>query len=448
MRLLRPLLFVTIASCGGSVAATGGGGDLDGGEDSSPAIDGALPLLDAAHADDTSVDAPIESDADASVDAPIEANADASAPCVYGTSVYSDISAGQAAETGYTPSAIIDGASSKLLVATTNTANSGKPALFRCNLDGTACTYTDISAGQGANSGSSPSAVIDGANSQLLVVTNNGASSSKPALFRCNLDGTGCVYADISAGQGVGSGVHPSAVFDAVNGKLLVVTTNAANMACRPALFRCNPDGLGCAYTAPPDQGCASWPSAVLDAVNGKLLVVASNNSFLDTPYLMRCDLAGSCNYSSLGISAGHGLFPSAVIDVVNGKLLAAATDYPNSFKAALIRCNLDGSGCALTDISAGQGTDSGTYPSAVIDAAHGKLLVVTQNGANSNKPGLFRCDLDGTSCTYTDISAGQGADSGWRPSAVLDAAHGALLVVTMNGANGNRPGLFSVCVQ
>lgn len=74
----------------------------------------------------------------------------------------------------------------------------------------------DISAGQGAGSGALASAAIDTAGSKLLVVTRNNADSDKPALFQCNLDGTGCVYTDLSAGQDAGSGFFPSAVMDTV----------------------------------------------------------------------------------------------------------------------------------------------------------------------------------------------------------------------------------------
>jgi hypothetical protein len=112
---------------------------------------------------------------------------------------------------------------------TTERGSSSKPGLFRCDLDGTGCTHADISAGQATGSGDSPSAVIAAANGKLLVVTTNRASSNKPSLFRCNVDGTGCVHVDISAGQGTGSGRNPSAVIDLVTKRLLVATTNESN---------------------------------------------------------------------------------------------------------------------------------------------------------------------------------------------------------------------------
>ncbi|HEY3235864.1 MAG TPA: hypothetical protein VGJ84_14195, partial [Polyangiaceae bacterium] len=262
----------------------------------------------------------------------------------------------------------------------------------------TVATYTDISAGQDGRSGFVPSLVVDATNSKLLVATSNGANSAKPALFRCDLDGSGCTYTDISAGQGIDRGWTPSAVIDMTSAKLLVVTDNLYH---RPSLFRCNLDGSGCSYT----------------------------------------DI-------SAGQGPGSGYTASAVIDSTNRKLLVATRNASNSGKPALFRCNLDGSGCTYTDISAGRGVDSGWSPSAAIDATNGKLLVVTENGANANKPALFRCHLDGTGCTYTDISVGQGANSGLAPSVVIDMVNGNLLVVTDNGANSDKPGLFTVCLQ
>jgi hypothetical protein len=141
---------------------------------------------------------------------------------------------------------VIDSTNGKLLVV----ANSGGPGLFRCNLDGTGCSFTNISAGQVGDTGNYPSAVIDSVNGKLLAATTNRVNASgAPALFRCNLDGTGCTYTDISAGRADG-GWRPSAVIDSANGKLLVVGQDEtlALSAAAPALFRCNLDGTGCTY--------------------------------------------------------------------------------------------------------------------------------------------------------------------------------------------------------
>jgi hypothetical protein len=87
--------------------------------------------------------------------------------------------------------------------------------------------------------------------------------------------------------------------------------------------------------------------------------------------------------------------------------------------------------------LTASPSVSSGDNPSAVIDTASGKLLVVTGNGSIP-KPALFRCNLDGTACTYTDISAGQAGAP--RPSRgiVLDDAYGD----TAAGEQAIRPAL------
>jgi hypothetical protein len=365
------------------------------------------------------------------------------------TMPYADISAGQGAGSGLSPSALVDAKNKKLLVVTENGANAHKPTLFRCDLDGTGCSSIDISAGERSGSGYQPSAVIDGASGKLLVVTKDGAFS-RPSLFRCNLDGTSCTHTDISAGQGENSGSFPSAVIDTTNRKLLVVTTNGAS-SNKPSLFRCNLDGTGCFHidiSAGVGANSGYSPSAVIDATNGKLLVVTENGASSFKPSLFRCDLDGT-GCSHVDISAGQGsesgTAPQALIDATNGKLLVVTTERGSSSKPGLFRCDLDGTGCTHADISAGQATGSGDSPSAVIAAANGKLLVVTTNRASSNKASLFRCDVDGTGCVHVDISAGQGTGSGRNPSAVIDLVTKRLLVATTNESQHDKLSLFSV---
>src|SRR5688572_23485036 len=80
------------------------------------------------------------------------------------------------------------GRSGKLLVVAMKGSEPPRyTGLFRCDLDGTACAYVDITAGQGANSALNPSAVIDAVNRRLLVVATNGANSGKLGLFSVDL---------------------------------------------------------------------------------------------------------------------------------------------------------------------------------------------------------------------------------------------------------------------
>lgn len=117
--------------------------------------------------------------------------------------------------------AVIDTKNQKLLVVGEAQAN-GTPVLFRCALDGTACTRHDLSAGQPQSSGRIPRFAIDTVHDKLLVVGKNEANGNKLSLFRCNLDGSACRHADISAGQSLGASPVLAAVY--ANTRLFVAS--------------------------------------------------------------------------------------------------------------------------------------------------------------------------------------------------------------------------------
>jgi hypothetical protein len=294
------------------------------------------------------------------------------------------------------PATIIDDVNAKLLIATDDSTNDDLPGLYRCDLSGASCTFNDISADAG---GKFPAIAIDSTNDKLLVVTENDRNGYRPALFRCNLDGTSCAFVDISANAGVNSGWGPSVAIDTANHKLLVATNDESN-AGKPALFRCNLDGSSCA----------------------------------------RIDISATA-------AANSGEAPSLAIDTVNGKLLIATQDGSNGQKLALFRCNLDGTSCTYSDLSTGAtlspgtvlapGNASGAGPSLAIDAANGKILIATAG----EQLAMFQCALDGTSCVYyTAFPNGPSstfAMAGLSPMLRIDAAHGDVLVATVDDSGG-----------
>jgi hypothetical protein len=209
-------------------------------------------------------------------------------------------------------------------------------------------------------------------------------------------DGSPIVRRDLSAGPGSETGFVPSALRDPTNGALLVVAGAQLRNVGRLLLFRCGPDGSACTSTdlsAGNDRSAAGALTALHDGAAKKLLVVFNDNQ--------------------------------------------------NSSRPSLLRCEPNGTGCVHADISAGAPASTGTDLVATIDAANGKLLVVAAGTGNGFRPALFRCELDGTACLFVDLAAGQGRLSGSSPSPLFDAACGRLLVVTTNGASLYRPGLF-----
>ena len=369
--------------------------------------------------------------------------------------VFADISAAQPTASGIDPTALLDEAAGKLLVVTKNMADSGKPALFRCNLDGTGCTYADLSAGLPAIKGHGRAAVLDLVNGKLLVA---GSVVDHEALFRCELDGSACTHTDLTAG-GPQASFGKAVLMDATANKLLVVGAGS--------LRRCELDGSGCTFAdISCGQAVGNMPSAVIDATNGKLLVATTVDTDPAQPGrlgLLRCNLDGTaCTFAD--ISAGQGKYcggePSLVIDVVNSKLLVATMNglSPGAPpKLSLFRCDLDGSACTHTDITQQTGI-YGYEPFAMIDG--GKLLVVAffKDDKHDGKTALIRCDLDGSACTPTVVSPPQGPGGGTFPAAVIDGARRTLLItapIIPYGGCGKppppdcgKPALFTVCLR
>ncbi|TGM87125.1 PKD domain-containing protein [Leptospira bouyouniensis] len=347
-------------------------------------------------------------------------------------------------------SGAIDYKNQKLLVATTNASNSSKPSLLRCNLDGSNCTHTDISANQGANSSSSYiNLLVDQINSKLIVISGTGSTGIR--YFRCELDGTNCIHSNIMTSLGITGSIssNVNSFIDSANQKLIISTC----LTGRTALFRCNLNASNCTYNDMSAGGavnsCQS-PSTAIDYKNKKIMVasfdygISGNTSGRLSLFL--CNIDGTnCTYNNIsaGQGANSGPSPSIVFDHINSKIITVTASMTNSGKPSLFRCDFDGTNCTFTDISVNQGSNSGNYPNLILDSINAKLLVVTSNFANNSKSSLFRCDLNGTNCTHTDLSLNQGTNSGNYPMAFINHLNGKLYFVTQNGANSNKPSLF-----
>jgi hypothetical protein len=281
----------------------------------------------------------------------------------------------------------------------------GSMACPNIDITNTPGKYVDISAGQGIGSGLNPSAVIDPINSKLLVVTTNLANGSRLGLFRCNLDGTECQYINIAAGMAPDTGINPSAVIDVVNQKLLIAFTNEFYES-RLGVFVCNLDGAACVYVdismERPFSGLT--PSVVIDK---QTMFVATNDidskiGFTSCPLYRLYDLRNInairnyCLHLDDISGAGYAA-PSAVLDSDSDSYFnVVATNIANG-RLSFIRCDLNKYICSARDLSsmAGVGGDTGLSPSAVIDTVHHTLHIATTNHGDYDTPGFFYCSLE-----------------------------------------------------
>ena len=213
---------------------------------------------------------------------------------------FSDISAGMGDLSSYAGriAAGIDTTNSKLLAVTRNNfgTNNGRPSLFRCNLDGSSCTYTDVSAGQGSISGREPSLAIDLVNNKLFVTTSNYTVKYVASVFKCNLDGSSCTHTNLATTFDAKSTFGTMIFLDQANAKVLIaVNYTTGGTFYYPGLYRCSLDMINCTFNnlaltgGSIEQGYA--PDIIIDTISAipRILVgVTSGNQSNPKSQLIR----------------------------------------------------------------------------------------------------------------------------------------------------------------
>jgi hypothetical protein len=147
---------------------------------------------------------------------------------------------------------------------------------------------------------------------------------------------------------------------------------------------------------------------------------------------------AGSgVTYADIGGNLAHDAFTPSAIFVDEDRDTLAVFGLPASTRPSLRVCNRNGTECTARLLDGGRGFGSGRNASAAFDVTSKKLLVVSDDAAwtdpsrspSASRVSLFRCELDGTGCTTTDITSGDPSVSERRPRALVDAEVGRLLV-------------------
>ena len=209
------------------------------------------------------------------------------------------------------------------------------------------------------------------------------------------------IAADLSAGQGVISGQNPSAVLDTVNGKLLIATESGTSQFL--SIYNCDPDGTNCAHTdvsGVTGQGVQSGrdPTLILDLPLGKLIVTTRSTGGVS---IYRCNLdVSGCTHTLLAGSANSNLKPLPLIDPMNNRLLIASSVVPPEplpadyiYKADIAFCARDASDCGtsptIVNDPGGVGQNIFSKVGFNYDAANGKIILGAVTGNNAYVTGF-----------------------------------------------------------
>jgi hypothetical protein len=143
----------------------------------------------------------------------------------------------------------------------------------------------------------------------------------------------------------------------------------------------------------------------------------------------------GSTHLTTSGVDIDR---PTVLVDSKAEKLLIVGFDKnPARMVPGMVRCNLDRSGCTYVDISAGEPTQTDSQMGAAIDEVHQKLYVATDNVTGAGLPRLLVCNTDGTGCIASNLgNTLHGSQTGCRVPVLLDSVNQKVLaILTLGGA-------------
>jgi hypothetical protein len=364
----------------------------------------------------------------------------------------------------------------KKAVFVTTSPDTLRHLLFRCDMNGAACTVRSmedeagLSRGIYVNPNRDPflSIALDPVTGTLYTADSDaGAVVGKRhlGLFRCPLAAPSCAYSDLSAQTGIDAQEEfcPIVMFDEVARKVRIATTRRYILGQltdfgRPYVFSAGLDGSGATAQPLAETNDVSttdlFSTATLDRTSNKLLFLVGNGVY--DPALHRCAPDGrNCSRRFITLGTNIGAFdmfqPGLTLDNATGRFLIQFRDQVRRSRPTLLSCPFSGLACAQTDMSiasqrgsiVGIGRTERTLDAAV-DAVRSKLVVSLSGAASDSRAVLIQCDLDGKSCVSSDASADQAAFSSQRPTlAVLPGS--TQVAIAASDDQAGRPTVLSL---
>ncbi|MEO8798320.1 MAG: hypothetical protein ABI551_10575 [Polyangiaceae bacterium] len=295
--------------------------------------------------------------------------------------------------------------------------SAGGSAFAKCTLPNGSCAKSPLLLSDGGSGMSAVDAVLDSTTNRIFMPT---ALGDAPALWICGADGSGCNQKPMTgtpAGNGDGH-----VAFDAKAHKVVVVHEIGGSPL---GVTVCNDDGTGCIFHLGSDNDGYTYAQAhiveedvAVDEANGYILIASEWDNTGARLGLVRCPIDfgnnGACVFTDLSTTEGSlsGVTPAVVLDTVHSKMLIVARDQTSALDhVKLHRCDLDGTNCAVTDLSAKAGVASGAgHPHIALDSS--QQIWVTVPTTTVGVPTVLRCATDGSGCTAVDLSVGNGGQA------------------------------------
>ena len=230
-----------------------------------------------------------------------------------------------------------------------------------------------------------------------------------------------------------------SSTYDSSSGKVVIAYRNDGNGARATAIVG-TVSGTSISFGSAVEVNNSNSPNvhSLFDSTNNKVVIVYEDagNSDYGTARVGTVSGTSISFGSEVVFESATSQYMSSAFDSTNGKVVIVYNDGGNSNYGTAIVGTVSG-----TSISFGSAvvfnSGSTTYRSSVYDSTKNKVIITYRDGANSNYGTVIVGTVSGTSISFGTPAVFESSTTQWMSSA-FDSTNGKTVVVYQDGGNSN----------
>jgi len=232
-----------------------------------------------------------------------------------------------------------------------------------------------------------------------------------------------------------------SSTYDSSSGKVVIAYRNDGNGARATAIVG-TVSGTSISFGSAVEVNNSNSPNvhSLFDSTNNKVVIVYEDagNSDYGTARVGTVSGTSISFGSEVVFESATSQYMSSAFDSTNGKVVIVYNDGGNSNYGTAIVGTVSGTSISFgSAVVFNSGSSGATYRSSVYDSTKNKVIITYRDGANSNYGTVIVGTVSGTSISFGTPAVFESSTTQWMSSA-FDSTNGKTVVVYQDGGNSN----------
>ena len=232
-----------------------------------------------------------------------------------------------------------------------------------------------------------------------------------------------------------------SSTYDSSSGKVVIAYRNDGSGAKATAIVG-TVSGTSISFGSAVEVNNSNSPNvhSLFDSTNNKVVIVYEDagNSDYGTARVGTVSGTSISFGSEVVFESATSQYMSSAFDSTNGKVVIVYNDGGNSNYGTAIVGTVSGTSISFgSAVVFNSGSSGATYRSSVYDSTKNKVIITYRDGANSNYGTVIVGTVSGTSISFGTPAVFESSTTQWMSSA-FDSTNGKTVVVYQDGGNSN----------